>query len=201
MLDTPVLAFGITHLTDARYFAAWDADYLCFTLSDTFTLTEFGAIKEWVEGPVCAIEAGAAAGAMPTNKLDIPAILLSSNTDPTPYHEAGIDVILHLEVAGYHSPDDLRERLADHDGPVLLDLAAGGIAFKDIQSGYPFSIDDLATLTKDRRVYLHADITPAEITAALAITHGLAFRGSGEEKVGYKSFDELDEIFEVLEGI
>jgi phosphoribosylanthranilate isomerase len=40
--------------------------------------------------------------------------------------------------------------------------------------------------------------TPKAVNAAYSIA-GFAVRGSSEEKVGYKSFDDLDGLFEGLE--
>ncbi|MEO0734260.1 MAG: hypothetical protein AAFZ52_15600 [Bacteroidota bacterium] len=58
MLATPVLASGITHLTDARYFAAWEVDYLAFPLGgdDGITWDYLNALREWVEGPAIVAE-------------------------------------------------------------------------------------------------------------------------------------------------
>jgi len=45
-----IFANNISHLTDARYFAAWGASWMCYNVN-SLSLTEISAIKEWVEGP------------------------------------------------------------------------------------------------------------------------------------------------------
>ena len=55
MLKTKILAGSITNLTDARYFAAWEVEWMGFNLNaseETFMPpAQVMAIKEWVEGP------------------------------------------------------------------------------------------------------------------------------------------------------
>jgi len=55
MLKTRVKASQITNLTDARYFAAWEVEWLGFNFdkgSENYIQPQvMKAIKEWVEGP------------------------------------------------------------------------------------------------------------------------------------------------------
>ncbi len=204
MLQTKLLAFGITHLTDARYFAAWEADYLCFPLGEGgLSLDYFLAIREWVEGPVCVVELSANAGAtFPAEQLSasgITDVLLPSGVDARAYRTAGLNVLTHIPVAGYHSADDLRERIAEASGPVLLDFTDGGIAYEDLAEDSPFSIGALQRAIGEREAYLRLDLDPADVELFAAVFPGLALRGSSEEKVGYKNFDDIDELLEALE--
>jgi phosphoribosylanthranilate isomerase len=54
MLKTKVKASSITNLTDARYFAAWEVEWLGFNLEagseDYIEPKNMNAIKEWVDG-------------------------------------------------------------------------------------------------------------------------------------------------------
>lgn len=175
MLKTNVLAFGLTHLTDARYFAAWGVDYLCFSVGEGgLGFPEILAIQEWVEGPICAVEVG--------NSSSVTASL------PT---------IVRLPVAGHESIEDLAERLSELAEPIILDFEAGGITWRDIEGKYPFSPEALVELVGDRSIYLHIESTLPVPNSLLQFK--LAVRGSREEKVGYKSFDDLDMLFEALE--
>jgi hypothetical protein len=45
-----IIAANITNLTDARYFAAWEVDFLLFDL-DVMSLEKVDEIREWVSGP------------------------------------------------------------------------------------------------------------------------------------------------------
>ncbi len=204
MLQTKLLAFGITHLTDARYFAAWEADYLCFSLGEGgLSLDYFLAIREWVEGPVCVVELGANAGAMfPAEQLNasgITHVLLPFGVDDHAYRTVGLNVLTYIPVAGYLSVEDLRERIAEVPGLVLLDFTDGGIAYKDLAQDSPFSIGALRLAIGEREAYLRLDLDTTDAELFAGVFPGLALRGSSEEKVGYKNFDDIDELLEALE--
>ncbi|MBB4080892.1 phosphoribosylanthranilate isomerase [Lewinella aquimaris] len=204
MLTTPLLAHGITHLTDARYFAAWHPDYLCFPLGEGgLSLDYFLAIREWVEGPVCVAELGGDAGTVHTaeelHTSGITHVMLDYGTDPTSFREAGIQVLTRMPVAGYQSALDIADQLNEVSGPILLDFTAGGITWSDLTDGHPFSPGMLKEMTGDRQIFLRIDLTPDEAHAATETVYGLALSGSSEEKVGYKSFDDLDDLLEALE--
>ncbi|WP_116107298.1 hypothetical protein [Lewinella sp. IMCC34191] len=205
MLQTHLLAFGITHLTDARYFAAWEADYLCFPIGpEGLSLDYFVAIREWVEGPTCVVEWRRSAGEMLSPEAlkghNITHLLLDYDIDPTDWTAAGLEVIRRIPVAGYHSTEDVAERVKSTTGTVLLDFTDGGIVYDDLAEGSPFTIGELQQVLGDRPAYLHIDLATEDAEAAAAVFHGLALRGSSEEKVGYKSFDDLDDLLEALEG-
>ena len=52
MLKTKIKANSITNLTDARYFAAWEVEWLGFNLNpgESIALQQVPAIKDWVDG-------------------------------------------------------------------------------------------------------------------------------------------------------
>ncbi|PPK87294.1 phosphoribosylanthranilate isomerase [Neolewinella xylanilytica] len=204
MLQTHLLAFGITHLTDARYFAAWNADYLSFSIGpDGLSVEEFMAIREWVEGPTCVVEwrrgAGEPLTAEAVKAYGITHLLLDHDAPLPDLDGESLTLIRRIPVAGYQSAEDIGELLHATTGPVVLDFAAGGIAYEDLAEGSPFTIGELQRILGDRPAYLHIDLEAEDADAAAAVFHGLALRGSSEEKVGYKSFDDLDDLLEALE--
>ena len=204
MLSTKLLAFGITHLTDARYFAAWEADYLCFPVGPaSLPLEQFLAIREWVEGPVCVLEWGGDASEVSPVELEslgITHVLARREDLLSASFPGSVTVILHVAVAGYQSVEDVAEQLEGTTGPVLLDFTAGGITYADLAGGSPFTIGELQRAIGDCPAYLHLDLEAEDADSAAAVFHGLALRGSSEEKVGYKNFDDLDDLLEALEA-
>ena len=214
MLATTVLAAGVTHLTDARYFAAWEVDYLAFPVGahqpNAVDWTTLAALREWITGPTLVAELGNVTdGADWARQLadhDL-TLALISHTAPASAPEAlaaaGVGVFVHLPVAGYQSADDVAEALVTHPSAryVVLDFEAGGITWRDLTEGHPFGLDELDGLLRQRPVLLQIGLDGAD-PKALASDHplnGFAVRGSSEEKVGYKSFDDLDGLFEGLE--
>jgi phosphoribosylanthranilate isomerase len=199
MIQLPLLAFGITHLTDARYFAAWLPDYLCFPLGEGgLSLDSFVAIREWVEGPVCVAELGADAGANfdpeELRKREVTHLLVNYGHD---YPTEGFATLTRIPVAGYQAASDLGDLVRETTGTLILDFTLGGITYRDLVEGHPFSPTELWELIGERSVYVRIDLAPAHRRPA--VLPGLAVRGSGEEKVGYKSFEELNDLLEALE--
>ena len=210
MLATKVIATGITHLTDARYFAAWEVDYLAFSLgAGGLDWTTLNAMREWITGPEIAVEPARGyidtdnfAGQLAEHGVHF-AIL--PNTAPASSQKelkaAAINVFVTIPVAGYQSADDVLEMIEETSGVGILDFEAGGITWQDLQEGTPFGLDALREILASKPVYLQislGEVDPKVVATDYSIL-GFAVRGSSEEKVGYKSFDDLDPLFEGLE--
>ena len=214
MLATPVLATGITHLTDARYFAAWEVAYLAFPVEgaapDAISWDYLAALREWVAGPEIVVELAAnvdaalAAETLSAQNVHLALVPFSAPAStPEKLVAAGITVFAHLPVEGYQQTEDVAENLAAHPGAerVVLDFTAGGIGWADLEEGHPFTLSELRELLNQRPCFLRIDLenaNPKSIAADYPLA-GMAVRGSSEEKVGYKSFDDLDGLFEGLE--
>jgi phosphoribosylanthranilate isomerase len=214
MLATKVLASGITHLTDARYYAAWEVDYLAFPLgsgvADAISWDYFHALREWVEGPTSVAELGEISDAeawvplLTEHKLNHALILHTAPADaPKIFAEAGIKTISLVHVEGYQSADDVAEALGELPDAELaiLDFQHGGITLDDLKTGHPFGLPALDQLLRQRPCLLQIDLgsaDPIEIKTIYPLA-GFAVRGSSEEKVGFKNFDDIDGLFEGLE--
>jgi len=215
MLATKLLAYGITHLTDARYFAAWEVDYLAFPLGENtdgeaISMDMLNALREWIEGPAIVAELGeidngsAWAATLLAEKVDIALVTSTAPASaPEELTAAGIRVISQVKVAGYQSTDDVADAIKEHPAAelILLDFESGGITWQDLYTGTPFTTDDLRELLALRPCLLQIDVSgadPIKMKEDLPLA-GFAVRGSSEEKVGYKSFDDLDDLFEGLE--
>lgn len=214
MLATKVLASGITHLTDARYFAAWEVEYLAFPVGEGVTegisWEYFHALREWVEVPAIAAELGAIEDAEAwAIKLKEERVDHALVRHPAPagaaktFADAGIKMLLHVPVEGYQTADDVEEALEEGAtaGAVVLDFEQGGITLADLETGHPFGLPALDALLQKQPCLLQIGLgktDPITFKDAHPLA-GYAVRGSSEEKVGYKSFDDLDDLFEGLE--
>lgn len=205
-LSTLIKASRIAHLTDARYFAAKEVNYLGFNLEEG---TEgyldpmyMKAIREWVEGPKIVGE--------------------FSRTPINVVREAaafyGLDVV---QVSAQHYGPDLS--LLDQLEVILeLNIGPEGLPFskEDLQAFaahsdfFLFNFSGLNTskstfytqkeywkaLFSIRPSLLQTDLPAAdwpEILDTLGLA-GLSLVGGEEEQVGVKSYDQIDEIFEAL---
>lgn len=213
MLSTKVKASAITHLTDARYFAAWETEWLGFMLSPgsetSVELQLVAALREWVDGVKICGEFGLAT--LPEieaaiDVLGLETIQLGMLT-PLAHLQAlkgKVEIIQEIVVEAYLPAEDLAELLEERKDLVdffLLQFSKGGLTWPDIQQGTPFGVAQLAQWATQYPLLLDlplAGTTPTQFMEEIPVK-GFSVEGAEEEKVGVKSFDELDEFFEDLE--
>ena len=80
----------------------------------------------------------------------------------------------------------------------LLNFDKNGIGWEQLDEQ---ARQQLRSLCRDYRIILSMDFDAAALEEVLESVqpYGINVRGGAEEKVGFKSFDELDELFEGLE--
>ena len=176
MVTTSIIAQNITNLSDARYFAAWGIEYISFNMipDSPYVIQEpaIREIKDWVEGPKCLIEA---------NALEITDLadghILSNVYQSLP---------LNKEVFYRISFQELIKGLVASKYIVKVDE-------KDLAAAR--NIDPQSILGCD--LYLDTTGLPLESFKDWP-KWGLVVQGSEEEKVGLKSFEGLDDLYELL---
>lgn len=213
MLTAKIYAGPITNLTDARYFAAWDVAWLSFNLSpdeDSFLHpNQVQAIKEWVEGPAMVGEFNLHSAEeiqKLTVDLQLDAIKIGMNT--------GLDTLLELEtelpifkeivVAKETTCEQLETLLSDFAPKTsyfILNFAQAGWTYTELQEVQELNWTYLHKLSQHYPIIYNLGFGAEPILDLLENSEakGIQVTGGAEEKVGYKSFDELDEIFEALE--
>ena len=211
MLKTKIKASNISNLTDARYYAAWYVDWLGFDLrstENTLSLAEVKAIKEWIEGPVIVGEIELLdfdKAKEIINFLELEAIQVGMYT-PIAQLQSLQDytIIKEVVIESDMKASDLEAHLREYFDVVsyfLLDFEKNGINWQQIKEGTLLSVDLLKAICQRQEVLLSINCKLTEIENILDSVqpYGLNVRGGIEEKVGFKSFDEVDEIFEILE--
>lgn len=210
MLRTKIKASAITNLTDARYFAAFHVDYLGFNLEigtpDAISATETKAIKEWVEGPKIVGEFGNMPLASVQQGIDLlgfDLVQVGHFADKAMIEAIHIPVIKEVIWHPDTKLDTLvaeLELLAPHVAYFLLDFSKNNLTWTDLQVGKPIDLAALQGLCKRFPVLLDLSFKAEELEDLLELDiAGLSLKGGEEEMVGYKSYDELDTLFEVLE--
>lgn len=204
-------AGDITHLTDARYFAAWEVDYLGFPLGNNgISTAEFQAIREWITGPKLVGEFDLLSEeiqhtVLPTLQLDGIQVneLAPIEILQTLKSAASHTIFMEQVIQGYHLKDDLLSVLTERKEVVdyfMLNFTKGGVSWQDLEEGHPFDLNFLGNLCTSFPVLLEIEgELPSQMKAALADLKGFSVRGGAEEKVGYKDFDALADFFEDLE--
>jgi phosphoribosylanthranilate isomerase len=198
-----IKASRITNLTDARYFAAKEVDFLGFNLEEG---TEgfldpmyMKAIREWVEGPRIVGEFSRASAAYVREAaafFGLDAVQITADQASQLHDLEGLTVILEI---GTGALGDLQwlKNAAPFVSYFLVknhwaDPSAGDFPAEQLES--------LKNICATYPVLLQTDATAAQLPALLeaAGPAGLSFVGGDEEKVGVKSFDEIDAIFDLL---
>ena len=211
MLKTKVKASSVTNLTDARYFAAWDIEWLGFnfdTGSETYIQPQaMQAIKEWVDGVKIVGEFSLQPAEdilKAADLLELEAVQLGMFADTTTLqklHKEEVPVLLEiiLETPGELANAASRMKAqAPFVEAFLLNFDKNGIGWAGLGEE---ARELLKNLCQDYRIILSMDFEAATLEQALELLqpYGINVHGGAEEKVGFKSFDELDELFEALE--
>jgi phosphoribosylanthranilate isomerase len=173
LIQQKIIAQNITNLTDARYFAAWGVEYISFNSipESAYYINDdnIKEIKDWVEGPQCLIEA---------NALE--------------FEDLADGFILSNIYSSLPIVKDTFFRIAFDD--IIKGLPDG----KYISKINTAQLDTLANIDT-QNLHLFFDISELELNDILRLQDfGLVVQGGEEEKVGLKSYDELDKLYELL---
>jgi len=213
MLKTRVKASQITNLTDARYFAAWEVEWLGFNFdkgSENYIQPQvMKAIKEWVEGPKLVGEFSFASAediriAKEMLELDMVQVGMFVEEE-TLKALKGVPIIKEIVFHNEMTLADLENHFQQFDSYVeffLLNFDKNGITWEMIKKGQlEITQNDLVNIFQQHKTVLSIDLSESAISEILLLENltGINVVGGEEEKVGVKSFDELDEIFETLE--
>ncbi len=209
MLKTNIKAGQITNLTDARYFAAWEVEWLGFNLepnTESYIIpTEVAALKEWVEGPKIIGEFGMQSAedirAM-VNTLELDAVQLGMFVGEDVLEKLdGISVIkeIVIEDVSTLTTDVIFhiEKFESYTDTFLIILDKNNISYDDLDvTNRAF----LQSITQTHNILLSIVVEANQLDDLLETIQplGLHVKGGAEEKVGFKSFDDLDDIFEAL---
>ena len=187
MLKAKIKVSHITNLTDARYFAAWGVDYFGYDINpDSEFFVSPPVVKEisgWIEGPHTVLEvSGAADDLWIANYQDA----LGNVFIQAEKHFNELPLILEIT--------ELRE---------IERVNGSGIKHIVFVSVLPWNDQDKSNISilskEDFEVYYDAPFEVADIDEILSCGFtGFVLRGGEEERVGVKSYEDLDEIFEAL---
>lgn len=184
-MSTKIYASSISNLTDARYFSAMGVDYMGFDLD--VMMDRPSHLKEmisWIEGPI---------------------IVGETNT----YNADGLkDLktigIKHWSVGRYFNlsmtfEDQLIRRLGvsclgnlnDEEWCALyIDKAFATLSEKELEK--------IGLLCEKCKTFIHLPFEAQDLESIIRDIkpYGIILLGGEEEKPGYKSYDEMDELFE-----
>lgn len=201
MFKTKILADKISNLTDARYFSARCCDVICFEIPDINDVSKgiflINSIKEWVAGPDIFIRTNGLGledlGSV-INEIAPTGILVSFFDDYDP--EALRDKFLIKEII---PEQDNYETLSDVNqsfDAIMLDTRNTGL----LTDGA--FLNKLRQLSSDFQIYIksHDFVELLQVVESLDYVSGIGINGGTEFKTGLKSYEEIDELLDGLEG-
>ena len=192
-----IKASRITNLTDARYFAAKEVDFLVFNLEEgTEGFLEpmyMKAIREWVEGPKIVGEFSRATPAYvreAASFFGLDAVQVTQNFSTQLSDLEGL--IVFLEVLSSEIEERFFQQAAPYVSWFLIKMESSHLSEK--------SLLQIKNLCSEYPILLQTDAPASQLSELLETLQpaGLSLVGGEEEQVGVKSFDEIEAIFELL---
>lgn len=211
MLKIKVKAGSITNLTDARYFAAREVEWLGFPVGmgeGMIPPLETKAIAEWVDGVKIVGEFGFATPEeilVLNEQVGFDAVQVGMFVSQKEISELnGLAVIKEVVVDSNFSAIELEDHMNAYSyycDLFLLNFSSAGHTWDDLKNEYPYKNEFLRGLCEKYQIILHLDCPAIDVAEMIAEInpHGIQLNGGEEERVGVKSFDELDEIIDALE--
>ena len=194
----PILAKSIENLTDARYFASWQADWIALSAEQggkpILDMTAIKEIVSWLDGSQLMLsfdQTPLDEAIWMTREAGLQAILL-------PYQALSVDPELEL----FMSIDIRDEALAAVQ--VSTSFRHGAHVVLNTDHWTPQTESFLAAVLPTpflrKKCFLDIPLNEELVRQLDETLPGVGFclSGSQEERPGYKAFDELDEIVEVL---
>ncbi len=200
-LSTYVYISGVNNLSDARYCAGMGVDTLGFNVdpeNENYTSSDkFSEITGWVAGVKLAgefgnLDANSIKAIIPNYTLDF---IVTSNVEAL-QHLIDLNIPIILEVNINQPQQDLKTIFED-----LHHLVSYFIVKDSDDSDDALKSSVLTSIPTEVNILLGFGIQP-ENTRDLLDSHnikGIALQGGNEIKPGYKDFDGLADILEVLE--
>ena len=211
MLKTKVKASQVTNLTDGRYFAAWEVEWIGFNFelgTDTSVdIQKMKEIRDWLEGPSFVGEFGltnAETIRETATFLELDYVQINHFTEvETAKAIKDIPIIKEILILKEEDNSTVQSTMTAFNSYVkffLLDFTKSGISWEEIKSGKYLDFYTLKQICQDYAVILSVDLNTDNLTEVMETLnpHGLNLTGGEEEKVGFKSFDDIDEIIEAL---
>ena len=212
MLNIRIIASQIGNLTDARYFAAMGVEWMGFSLDpggvSYLSPAEVSGIKAWVEGPKIIgsfniqpiQEILSIAEDIGLNGVQVGPFLPANQLAQLEDYEVLQEIIIE-PVSTAKAIMELVEARQQQVDYFLLDFEKNGFSWQDLKTGNsPIGIKEVLFIQQLKPVILALIIAPGELEE-LSKTFpgiGLSLKGGAEEKVGFKSYDEMDEIFDAI---
>lgn len=201
-LTTIVKVSNISNLSDARYCAGMGVQYLGFSLDPGHKAyidpPTFKSIREWIAGPSIVgemLECEPERIVRTLDQYDIDCIEISDPESIIEFTRRQLPIILKLDISAYQKLADLSSILAEcQDKVIFFLLERSGSA--------RIQIGDIFRLADEYRIMIAFDIDSNSLQHWIDNTKilGISLKGGTEEIPGFKDYDELADILEMIEA-
>lgn len=204
-----VKAGKVRNLTDARYFSAQGVDWLGFDLDQmaegALTLMQFQEIIGWVEGPGMVAEFGFIEPDILQpilTEIEIDCLQLNQFSASPEHFKGSIirEVVVEEEdnLAMLELKIDLT--MKSEEEVLLLNFYDNRLTYSSLGSRVPLKPEGLKQLSEGRDYILAMDFEEDSLRRILNEVRPMAIelRGSDETQTGWKSYEDLDPLFELL---
>lgn len=212
MLQVKIKASSVRNLTDARYFAAREVEWIGFPLQpgqeDAITPATAKSIIEWIDGVkvIGEFEFLPAEEILEMHhQIWFDAIQVGMFTSQEELKKLSeLTLIQEVVVEKSTTADELSKHFsanAAYCDFFLLNFEKTGLTWKFLLENEALPLDFLKKITKQYSMIVSLDFSKENLREILNTMqpYGISLAGGAEEKVGVKSFDELDDIFDRLE--
>jgi len=182
MSANPILVRNIHHLTDARYFAAMEVDWISLELSnDSISFSKWHAMRDWISGLKFAAELKEPDESLVAKTIidARPDGIISDSLDFV-HLTGGVDLFILTEKLLPVSSNHLYAQIIPYD---------------------PLNFDEgVLTFEAPALLYIEADWTTELISELKDINYsgGFCFRTVSEEIVGVKDYAAMDEMIALI---
>jgi len=202
-LRTQILASQINNLSDARYFAAYPVDWMSFVgnpnASNYLDLEQVNEIIGWIAGPKILMDArGCSPAQIQTfvNQVQVSGLIIDATQTISAELQEHYEILRVIYV------------------PALIDLSALEAEIVQMNNNdilvYDFQTNDadtsvvlqpeFAPFLTSRSVFIDGQISIKEVSRFLnSGANGLVITSGVEEKVGLRSFEDIQDLMEELE--
>jgi phosphoribosylanthranilate isomerase len=202
-LQTLVLVTNITNLSDARYCAGMGVDLLGFTLAPQDTSyvepAAFKAITQWVAGVqtvgvLSQAEASELETLLQTYTLDY--LMAETSADWQALGAVGVPLLCQVGVE-----EDFTREWFDYHYKAIHPYVEYFVLVSGQDALSPAALQHIMAIAKNYPVILGSGIDASNVQPLLRTIplKGIALKGSHEISPGFKDFDDLAAILELLE--
>lgn len=213
MLKIKIKASDITNLTDARYFAAKEVEWLCFNFNEQeesyIDPMKARVMFEWVQGPQIL---GAFGNLITSEEINfytegwgLQAVQVDSEVSlDTVKSIRNVPIIKDIIIKDLNDVNSIRlslELFKPYVEAFQFSFDKNHISWEQLKgTSEGFNLQVLKGLVQEFNIILSIDMDINILDEILDMNfYGLNIKGGEEERVGVKSFDELDEILDALE--